>query len=87
MFNLSNLRKCRMCRNYIASSAPIQAPSETGAVDARDRRKPPSSETGAVDARDKRKPPPSETGAKYARDRPKPPPSKTGAGDDETAPE
>ena len=54
---------------------------ETGAVDARDKRKPPASETGAVDTRDKRKPPPSETGAGDARDRPKPPPSETGAGD------
>ena len=54
------------------------AASDTGAVDARDMRKPPASETGAVDARDMRKPPASETGASEtgavdARDMRKPP--------------
>ena len=52
--------------------------SETGAVDACDRRKPPASETGAVDTRDMRKPPASETGAADARDMPA---SETGAAD------
>ena len=56
-------------------------PSETGAGHARDRRKPPPSETGAVDARGMRKPPASETGAVDARDKRKPPPSETGARD------
>ena len=68
--------------------------SETGAVDARDMRKPPrarlarwnmrkppASETGAVDARDLRKPPASETGVVDARDMEKPPASETGAVD------
>ena len=51
---------------------------ETGAVDARDRPKPPPSETGAGDARDRPKPPPSETGAVDAWDMRKPLASETG---------
>ena len=80
-------------RTRLAGNRPA---SETGAVDARDMRKPPASgtgadardmrkppasETGAVDARDMRKPPASETGAVDARDMRKPPPSKTDAVD------
>ena len=54
--------------------------TETGAGDARDKRKPPPSETGAGDARDRPKPPRSKTGAGDARDRPKPPPKRDGRG-------